>query len=220
MSHRRHDRKDEKRRIDLRLYARILRFTWKYWPRLFVGIFCGMLVGGSLFFALMMIPQMASVVETPLGSARPAPRAAEKVTGTGDPQLDKLLGQVRDYSRRFSLPIEVHGAEIRITAPVEFTFRASSPEGRIAWQIFALYGVGFVLVWAAKTTGEYLNKYFMNWVGHRVVADMRAHIFDRLLAQSLRFYGKRSAWQKIRDANKATVTTDGRIQAGQTLVLP
>ena len=43
---------------------------------------------------------------------------------------------------------------------------------------------------------------------------------DTLYKLALRFYGKRSAWQKIRDANKATVTTDGRIQAGQTLVLP
>ncbi len=43
---------------------------------------------------------------------------------------------------------------------------------------------------------------------------------DTLYKLALRFYGRRSAWQKIRDANKATVTTDGRIQAGQTLVLP
>ena len=43
---------------------------------------------------------------------------------------------------------------------------------------------------------------------------------DTLYKLALRFYGKRSAWQRIRDANKATVTTDGRIQTGQTLVLP
>ena len=43
---------------------------------------------------------------------------------------------------------------------------------------------------------------------------------DTLYKIALRFYGKRSAWQAIRDANKATVTTDGRIKAGQTLVLP
>ena len=98
----------------------------------------------------------------------------------------------------------MHGAEIRVTAPVEFTFRASSPDGRIAWQIFALYGVGFVLAWAAKTLGEYLNKYFMNWVGHRVVADMRAYFFDRLLVQSLRFYGKRDVGDLISRATNDT----------------
>lgn len=43
---------------------------------------------------------------------------------------------------------------------------------------------------------------------------------DTLYRIAVRFYGKMSAWTKIRDANKATVTTDGRIRAGQRLVLP
>ena len=29
-----------------------------------------------------------------------------------------------------------------------------------------------------------------------------------------------SAWVEIRDANKATISTDGRIRVGQKLVLP
>ena len=59
---------EESTKIDLKLYFRILKFTWKYWFRLTVGIFFGMLVGGSLLFALMMVPQMVSVVENPLAS--------------------------------------------------------------------------------------------------------------------------------------------------------
>lgn len=43
---------------------------------------------------------------------------------------------------------------------------------------------------------------------------------DTLYKIALRFYGKMSAWAKIREANKATVSTDGRIKTGQTLVLP
>lgn len=43
---------------------------------------------------------------------------------------------------------------------------------------------------------------------------------DTLYRIAVRFYGKMGAWTKIRDANKATVTTDGRIRAGQVLVLP
>lgn len=43
---------------------------------------------------------------------------------------------------------------------------------------------------------------------------------DTLYRIAVRFYGKMSAWTKIRDANKATVTTDGRIKAGQVLTLP
>ncbi len=43
---------------------------------------------------------------------------------------------------------------------------------------------------------------------------------DTLYKIAVKFYGKASAWKKIRDANKATVSMDGRIQKGQRLVLP
>jgi len=37
---------------------------------------------------------------------------------------------------------------------------------------------------------------------------------------ALRFYGRKSAWRKIQDANKTTVPLNGDVKAGQTLVLP
>jgi len=43
---------------------------------------------------------------------------------------------------------------------------------------------------------------------------------DTLFKLAMRFYGRRSAWTLIRDANKATVSSDGRIRQGQTLVFP
>jgi len=43
---------------------------------------------------------------------------------------------------------------------------------------------------------------------------------DTLFKLAMRFYGRRSAWTLIRDANKATVTSDGRIRQGQKLALP
>ena len=43
---------------------------------------------------------------------------------------------------------------------------------------------------------------------------------DTLYRIATRFYGRRSAWTLIREANKAEVSTDGRIKTGQKLVLP
>ncbi len=43
---------------------------------------------------------------------------------------------------------------------------------------------------------------------------------DTLYKIALRFYGKTSAWKQIRDANKATISTDGRVNTGQVIVLP
>lgn len=43
---------------------------------------------------------------------------------------------------------------------------------------------------------------------------------DTLYKIALRFYGRVAAWRKIRDANKATISNDGRVKAGQTIRLP
>ena len=43
---------------------------------------------------------------------------------------------------------------------------------------------------------------------------------DTLYKIAMRFYGKRSAWTKIRDANKTVISMDGRVNAGVTIKLP
>ena len=43
---------------------------------------------------------------------------------------------------------------------------------------------------------------------------------DTLYKIALRFYGRVSAWRQIRDVNKATISNDGRVKAGQTIALP
>ena len=43
---------------------------------------------------------------------------------------------------------------------------------------------------------------------------------DTLYKIALRFYGRVSAWRRIREANKASISTDGKVRAGQTIELP
>lgn len=43
---------------------------------------------------------------------------------------------------------------------------------------------------------------------------------DTLYKIAVKFYGRSSAWQQIREANKETVSMDGRVRAGQELKLP
>lgn len=43
---------------------------------------------------------------------------------------------------------------------------------------------------------------------------------DTLYRIALRFYGRRDAWKKIQEANKATVSSDARIKVGQKIRLP
>ena len=43
---------------------------------------------------------------------------------------------------------------------------------------------------------------------------------DTLYKIAMRFYGSRNQWKRIREANKATISTDGRVKVGQKIVLP
>ncbi len=43
---------------------------------------------------------------------------------------------------------------------------------------------------------------------------------DTLYKIAIRFYGRASLWSRIRDANRPTISTDGRLKTGQTIILP
>ena len=43
---------------------------------------------------------------------------------------------------------------------------------------------------------------------------------DTLYKIAMRFYGRSSAWKIIRDANKAAISTDGRVKSGMKIKLP
>ena len=43
---------------------------------------------------------------------------------------------------------------------------------------------------------------------------------DTLYRIAVRFYGRLSAWKRIRDANKTIISNDGRVRAGDTITLP
>ena len=188
-------------------YLRLLKYTVPYWKRLTFGILCGMLVGGSLFFALLLVPQLVGLVDsggnigasadqrvlTPdeLGQLReiaasPDFSDSEKDQLIGDllteppdddPKLTRLLSQAKDAIERFHLPCSIEGKTIRIEWPVKKSFEIVTADGRIAWQLFAIYITSFVLVWFLRSLGMYLNGYFTRYVGIRVVADMRNAIF-------------------------------------------
>ena len=200
-------------------YWRLLKFAAPYWKRLTFGILCGMLVGGSLFFALLLIPQLVGLVDSGgnIGAsaeqrAIPAKQLDQlavvardpKLTDAekerlsaqilapvkdNDPKLTRLLHQAGEAIKRFHLPCRIEGRTFHLFWPVKKSFEIVSPDGRIAWQLFAVYVFSFVVVWFLRNLGLYLNGYCTRYVGIRAVADMRSAIFRKLSEQSLRFYG-------------------------------
>ena len=200
-------------------YLRLLKFTVPYWKRLTFGILCGLLVGGSLFFALLLLPQLVGLVDSgsnigvsskhskvnreerqqlhsiitdPKLDKEEKNRRIEQILSPrddDDPKLKQLLNQTQGIIERFKLPCSIQGRTIHITWPVRKSFEIVNDQGRVAWQLFAIYTTAFVLMWLLRSVGTYLNGYCTRYVGIRVVADMRSAIFRKLSEQSMRFYG-------------------------------
>jgi subfamily B ATP-binding cassette protein MsbA len=167
-----------------------------------IGLAAGLLVGGSIFVTLMMLPQMVGTV-----SAAGAASAREEVKVEtpaevdallkNDPQLAKILKQAQDAADKFHLPFTIRGTEVYVSWPREFSFSAVTDTGQVAWQLFALYAVLFLVVWALKNLAHFINTYNTRWVGVRVVADLRNQLFSKLTAQSLKYYGNMDSGQLI-----------------------
>ncbi len=192
-------KENEKHDWDLRLYLRLLGYVKPYWKQLAAGIFAGLIVGGSLFFSLLMIPQMAGVVDPvrPGAAEQETRQSVQTAKATEDIRLNKMLEQADSYARKYNLPFEVKGREIILDWPAKTSFEVVGADGRMAWQLFCIYAAGFVLAWVFKNLADYVNRYCMRAVSAKVVRDMRNEIFRRLMGQSLKFYGSRDVGELI-----------------------
>lgn len=211
MSKRTASNEKEFRRIG---YIRLLQYVKPYWKRLTIGILAGLIVGGSLFSTFLILPKMMMIVDQDSSSQKKLHAAAEKIVteleadpqltkeqkteaaanilkpSDDDPKLTEAMNSLRKFSEKFDLPIQVGKREIQVSWPRDITFSVIDPSGRIAWQFFAIYVVGFILLWVLKGIATYINHYFTRWVGTRVVMDMRNNIYTALVRQSMSFYGK------------------------------
>ena len=211
----------------MRIYFRLLGYTRKYWKRLTIGLIAGFLVGGSLLAGLLMLPDMVESVNpsTPRGQIkisagamrvlevldkspewRTVPReeqlkliemALDPAKGHKDPKLAKMLNDMREYAKKFNLPLEVKEHELVISYPSKTIVPIIQSDGKLAWQVFAFYAVIFILAWTVKNLAAYINHYCMRWVGSKVIADLREELFKNLTNQSLAFYGSNDVGKLI-----------------------
>ncbi|MCQ2352939.1 MAG: ABC transporter ATP-binding protein/permease [Victivallaceae bacterium] len=225
------------RRHAFQTYGRMISYARPYWKMLTIGILCGVLVGGSIFVALMALPQLVNVAENNItGTTVTTDVAAEKILRAvqdetltdaqkkhavneilhptdADPQLTKLLNQAKSTLRTLHLPCEIEGYEIRFFWPKPYTFSLLESDGRIAWQVFALYGLIFLLAWVVKCIAKFANGYCTRRVGAQVIADLREKIFQRLINQSLAYYGDSDLGQLISRCTNDTNAMESSISS-------
>ena len=217
--------KNEKTEYKIQTYWRLLSYAKPYTGRLIVGILAGLLVGGSLFGSLMMIPSLFSGIEfSSEKTEQEIDENVEKVYKTvlsqesekeklevlrkmldrpeADSKVKKEVQKVDSFLKKIGLS-SVHTTYIKGNVVVQvkekefLTFPAETPAGKMTWQFFSVFCIAFVLLWALKNLATYINHYCMRWVGQKVVTDMREEIFRKLINQSVSFYGKMDVGQLI-----------------------
>jgi len=57
--------------------------------------------------------------------------------------------------------------------------------------------IGFILLFVCKGITTYFSSYYMNWVGHRVINDIRKDLFDRIIYFPLDFFKKRTTGELL-----------------------
>ncbi len=218
-------------------YWRLVKYARPYWKRLAVGIFFGMVVGGSLFSSFMILPKLLLVVDQTTVTKQQTEQTAEKILKEvstpgmtlqqkqealrqilspadqdDDPKLTEAMNSLRKFSEKFHLPMTVEKRRITLHWPRETTFNITNAEtGRIAWQFFAIYIVGFILLWTLKALATYINHYCTRWVGARVIMDMRNDVYSSLVRQSMSFYGRQDVGHLISRCTNDTAAIESSV---------
>lgn len=231
-------KRDKEQEFKRQSYFRLLSYTKPYWFRMTLGVVAGLLVGGSLFASLMIIPELLNAVEQPAGTNSRTINISKKTEqivdsiekekgkklsreeklktiesilnpSDPDPKLTASLQKLEKFSKKLSLPVTVKDKrEIIIGWPVKFSIPVCTENGRMAWQFFMIYVVAFVFGWAIKNLATYANRYYTRWVGAKVIADLRNEAFNKLLGQSLRYYGKMDVGHLISRCTNDTSTIE------------
>jgi len=172
-------------------FFRLLKYTKKYKLRLAIGLISGFMVGGSLLGGLLWIPNLMLGMDA---KAEITQVIEEEISNTNNSKdkitfQERILNKVAEY----------------LEVPVE------DEKGRLTWQLFAVMTAIFILLILFRATFIYLNRYFMRWVGARVVADLRDEVFNKLMTQSLRFYGKNDTPKLISKCTNDTIALQAAI---------
>ncbi len=169
-------------------YIRLLGYTRPYWLRLVVGLVAGLFVGGSLFGALRCSPvlireflkgtvQAAPTITTTTPAATPVPIVSTPAMASTGTAVTASPGRIKDL-------------ESFQKVASRFGIETVRPDGSMTWQFLLILVLGLPFFMMLRSLTIYINHYCMRWIGARAVVDLRNQLFDRLLAQSLKYFGK------------------------------
>ena len=197
-----------------RIFWRLFHeYAFRHWFRLFLGILCALLMGGAMHGFLRFFDIGISAVEQGMGGAqaeaveggKASNGVLEKVQGNRllhwvvqkleldkPPSAENGEGGVKDKTEQKDGKFQKN-----VTRISEKLGLKVSGEERLTLPVVGVV-VGLLMVFfMVKSVSEFVNKYFLRWVGARVVTDLRADLFANFQRQSLRFFGENDVGRLI-----------------------
>ncbi|HBM17517.1 MAG TPA: hypothetical protein DD381_14405 [Lentisphaeria bacterium] len=176
-------------------YIRLLSYVKPYSLILIAGITAGIFTGGFFGASFFWIK----------GFVQPFERHQETMSSTAFKAEDNSKTPVLKYSDNNSfaggvnkqLKSTASQVDSVLTLAQRCGIKMQDYDGKLTLLGLFLFVGSFVIIWFLKALTDFINSYCMQWVGTRVVMDMRNDIFNKLLDQSLTFYGTADVGQLI-----------------------
>ncbi len=199
------------------IFARLFKqYALRYWFRIFLGVFAGLIMGGAMHAYLTFLDFGISSLETNFAKEgkreeKAQLRIVDKLTTNRTIQW--LLKTVhieleKDATEAIEQPAPTEAVPDNNSNKEASLFRKiNSAAHKLGFDVSSDKALSFPLVctliiimllfFGLKSFGEFVNKYLLRWVGAHVVADIRADLFDNLQRQSLTFFSKNDVGQII-----------------------
>lgn len=199
MSKHSHKKSDCPQHSTIATYYRLIKvFARPYWFRIMVGVLAGFVIGGAMATSLRIMDISFNVFET--GTIQ------KKIEAP--PPKSPAFTPTEKPAAAMQAPLEQKNlSAIQSTKENKETQKKNALFAKVN-KIFKRMGINTVLESDDKLTlpivgillfllffffmlqsgGQILNKYFLRWVGSKIVIDLRCALFEKLQSQSLAFF--------------------------------
>jgi subfamily B ATP-binding cassette protein MsbA len=183
------------------VYRRLLKRSKKYAWVLIIGIFTGMLVGGTWLpvFQLLQpaLKQMQSGGNTAVAAsagAEQSARAPALTTSNAVPaSAVHTVQKKEDRYAKIIAQVDQVGHRLGISLVDD--------KGQLRMSFFVMMLMILPLALLFRLLMLYANDYALQWAGLHVVRDLRNEMFDHLQNQSLKFFGRMDVGQIMSRCN-------------------
>lgn len=127
---------------------------------------------------------------------------------TGSGVYKRLLGEARPYMPRIIAALACMIISSACTVVPPWMLKNIVDDVLIAKEMMILnfLATGLVAIYVLKAFASYAQQYLMNWVGQKVVMDLRARLYEHVQSMSLKYiYGKRVGDLMSRITNDANI---------------